>query len=87
MKKEIKKYIKSWEKRCYQKGIPDEIPLAIERKTNHPSYRRIAISILKNDPSLKHLGKSPKKTQIYYDLKRKELIESGKLKQIQTKLF
>lgn len=47
MKKEISRYIKTWENRCYSEGIPDEAPKEIDDMV--PSYKRIAIAILKND--------------------------------------
>lgn len=79
--------MKEWEKKCYSKGIPDELPNCIERKTSQPSYKKIVMSILKNDVVLKSLGKTGKKSQVYNDIKREELIRNGKIKVIQKKLF
>lgn len=69
----INEYIKTWECRCYEDGLPDEIPLEIFDKA--PSYKRIALAILKNDHSLQSLGFTPKKSEYYNILKRIELEE------------
>ncbi len=58
-----------WERRCYSKGIPDEAPKEIDDKV--PSYRKIAIAILKNDLSV--LGVQPPKSDYYSILKCIEL--------------
>jgi predicted phosphoadenosine phosphosulfate sulfurtransferase len=65
----IKQYIKLWESRCYKKGIPDEAPIQISDKV--PSYKKICLSILKND--YKDLGHIPKKSKYYSILKRIEI--------------
>jgi predicted phosphoadenosine phosphosulfate sulfurtransferase len=71
MKIEIEKYIKTWEQRCYFNGIPDEVPLRIDQLNKAPSYKRIALSILKNDLEL--IGITPKKSIYYSMLKRIEI--------------
>ena len=80
MKKRIENYIKMWEQRCYHDGIPDEAPIEIFDMV--PSYKRIAIAILKNDYPLKTLGFTPPKSAVYNELKRIE-IEGRKLIQPQ----
>lgn len=70
MRKKIKNYIKTWEQRCYSEGIPDEGPEEIFDKV--PSYKRIAIAILKNDFPLKTLGYNSPKSEAYMLLKRIE---------------
>lgn len=84
MKEEIINYIKTWEKRCYSDGIPDEAPNELEIRNKVPSYRRICKAILKNDYSLKTLGFQPKKSK-YYDFYKKIEIE-GRQKYKQLKL-
>lgn len=66
---EINKYIKMWERRCYSNGIPDEAPKEIDDRV--PSYKRIAIAILKND--LSYIGIEPIKSEYYSILKCIEL--------------
>lgn len=66
---EINNYIKTWEQRCYPDGIPDEAPKEIDDKV--PSYRKIAIAILKNDVSI--IGVSLPKSEWYGVYKRIEL--------------
>lgn len=77
MKKEINHYIKTWEQKCYFDGIPDEVPTRIDQLNKAPSYKRIALAILKNDLEL--IGVTPKKTKYYSMLKRIELKKLGKL--------
>ena len=50
-----------------------------------PSYKRIAIAILKNDYALKSLGFSQPKSEVYNDLKKIELGIS--IYPLQLKLF
>lgn len=85
MKKQIYQYIKTWESRCYNDGIPDDAPEEIFEKV--PSYRKIAIAILKND--LQVIGFTPKKS-VYYDMLKKielQARENSKLsKEVQSGL-
>ena len=76
MKEKIYNYISTWEDRCYPYGIPDEVPNEIFDMV--PSYKRIAISILKND--LSDIGIIGKKSEYYSVLKRIELKKRGVLK-------
>lgn len=93
MKTQIEQYINTWERRCYKDGIPDELPDTLESLDRVPSYRKIAIAILKNDPSLKSLGFTPKESIYYGIYKRIEIAERNrkdpnyKPKPIQLKLF
>lgn len=73
MKEKIKQYIDFWVKNCYKDGLPDDAPLEISNMV--PSYKRIAIAILKNDYPLETLGYSPPKSKIYDSLKKIELKE------------
>lgn len=57
----------------YPKDIPDEVPRVLETNNRAPSYRAIAIAILKNDSSLKSLGFTPKASKYYNELKRLEI--------------
>jgi len=75
-KLKIIQYIKTWESRCYHDGIPDDAPKEIFDKV--PSYKRIAIAILKNDYPLKSLGYTPPKSEVYNELKRIEI--AGRIK-------
>jgi predicted phosphoadenosine phosphosulfate sulfurtransferase len=71
MRKRIEQYIKTWENRCYHDGIPDEAPVEISDMV--PSYKRIAIAILRNDYPLKSLGFTPKTSKFYTILKGIEI--------------
>jgi len=73
MKNKINKYIETWLERGYSKGIPDEVPDNIMKLCLAPSYKAIAIAILKNDHPMKSLGFTPKKSKWYNELKRIEI--------------
>ena len=60
-----------WENRCYYNGLPDDSPQEIFDMV--PSYHRICLAILRNDYSLKTLGFTPVKSEVYDDLKKIEL--------------
>ncbi len=73
MKDKIQEYISTWENRCYHNGIPDEAPTEISDMV--PSYKKIAIAILRND--LSPLGIHGRKSEYYSVLKRIELKKRG----------
>ena len=86
MRKNLIEYVKTWEQRCYFDGIPDAAPLELESRGLVPSYRLIVKAILKNDTQLKTLGFSPKKSELYSELKRVEIMcRKGSVTQL--KLF
>lgn len=84
MQQKIGNYIRTWKRRCYHDDISDEGPEDIFDKV--PSYKRIAIAILKNDYSLKTLGITPKRSMVYNELKRLEF-EKRKQPKAQLNLF
>jgi predicted phosphoadenosine phosphosulfate sulfurtransferase len=69
----IQDYIKKWERRGYEAGIPDEADGVLEEQVKVPSYRAICFSILKNDRQLVSLGYSRPKSEAYMNLKRIEI--------------
>lgn len=74
----INEYIATWEARGYENGIPDFADERLEAYGLVPSYRRIALAILKCDPSLKSLGFSPKVSPYYSALKKIEIEQRNK---------
>ena len=52
----VKEYVSTWEGRCYQFGIPDEVPRKIAAIGRAPSWQAVAIALLKNDLNLYGLG-------------------------------
>lgn len=52
----IEKYIEMWEGQGYPEGIPEEVPLRLTQLNLAPSYKAIAMVILKNDHCCKGLG-------------------------------
>lgn len=77
MEKFIREFVTTWETRCYADGIPDECHPDIERNRLAPSYKQIAIAVLRND--LRPLGFVPKKSIFYDMLKKIEFIETNQL--------
>lgn len=76
-------FIKWWEERGYENGIPDEAPYILESKKLAPSWRRICKSLLRNDYWCKGLGFSQHKTDAYnkyLDLKKSQRETSKFLK-------
>ena len=61
-----------WEARCYSDGIPDEVPPKLAQSGRVPSYKQIAIAILRNDFVLKSLGFDGKMSDYYSQIKAEE---------------
>lgn len=72
-KSKIKQYINEWEKKGYDKGIPDFAPIELEKRGLVPSYRMICIAIMKNPNNLESLGFKREKCNIYQEIKRQEI--------------
>lgn len=87
MKKDIESYIKTWESRCYKKGLPDEAPTRLNQLNKVPNYKKICLAILNNDHTLKSLGFQKKKSKYYHMLKRIEISARPTNKPKQLKLF
>ena len=79
--KKVEEYIEKWKERCYKYDIPDEVPIQLNDRV--PSYKKIALCILKNDLNLKGLGYETKRSDWYDYYKRIELDKRKK----QLKLF
>lgn len=71
----VKKYIAKWKKYGYDE-IPDEVPLRIYQLELAPSYKSLAIAILNNEIQINR----NKKSKWYFELKRIELTDKGKIK-------
>lgn len=52
----VRDYVAIWESRCYSSGIPDEVPESLSKTLRAPSYKAIAVAILKNDLNLVGAG-------------------------------
>ncbi len=81
MKKDIIIYIKTWEKRCYNNGIPECVPARLSILNKVPSYKEIALSILNNKKI------SYPESQYYYHIKKVELENRYNSKQKQLCLI
>ena len=42
--------------RCYRGGIPDQVPTKLMQSNRAPSWRAVAVAILRNDHKLHGLG-------------------------------
>lgn len=69
MRKECLNYEKMWRDRCYKEGLPDDVPRDVFDLA--PSYKKIAIAILKNDVQV--LGVIKPACKAYISLKRIEI--------------
>ena len=85
-KTEIKNYIKKWETKGYENGIPDEAPFQLEYRGIVPSYRLICIALMKNHNNLEILGISRNRCNIYSTIKRNEIYNRNQ-KNKQLNLF
>lgn len=61
--------MQTWEERCYSDGIPDEVPAKIAASNRAPSYKAIAMCLLRNDFALKGMGFEGAYTDYYRQLK------------------
>jgi predicted phosphoadenosine phosphosulfate sulfurtransferase len=51
-------------KRCYFSDIPDEVPVLLASTNRAPSYKAIAIAVLRNDNQLLSLGFARKESHL-----------------------
>ena len=65
-------YVKVWEERCYENGIPDEVEDGLMNSMRVPSYKAIAMAILNNDFHLYALGFQPHISHWYRAIKLNE---------------
>jgi len=79
----IEAYLNVWEARCYSDGIPDEVPHKLAQSGRVPSYKLIAMAILRNDFTLKSLGFDGKMSDYYLQIKAKQFRTAS----MQTRLF
>lgn len=63
-------YLKTWKKRGYINDIPDEVDIVLQNENLAPSYKAIALAILKNDNNLLSLGYSSNKSIYYNEIKK-----------------
>lgn len=78
-REKIQTYIKSWESKGYETGIPDEAPIELEKTGLVPSYRKICVALMKNENNLESLGFSRPKCESYKEIKRIEIENRNKI--------
>lgn len=81
----VEQYIQTWRKQGYLTDIPDEVPAEI--MAHAPSYKAIAIAILKNDLQFISLGLAPAESRWYSELKRIEIEQRHVATMVQWRLF
>lgn len=69
----IQTYLNQWFKRGYGTDIPDEVPDMLRSENLAPSYKAIAMAILRHDHGLQSLGFAAEESPWYRTLKRIEL--------------
>jgi len=65
--------VQTWEDRCYSNGIPDSVTDELSASGRVPSYKAIAVAILKNDIGLSALGFEARESKWYGVLKKIEI--------------
>lgn len=73
--KRVDDWINDWKNKGYEKDIPDEVPDVLMKQNLAPSYKQIAIAILKNDMQMESLGYTAKYSEWYSYYKKIELAE------------
>ena len=68
----VSDYVTKWKAKGYLSDIPDEVPRLLEQSGRAPSYKAIAIAILKNDFSFQSIGFSRKESEISLQLMREK---------------
>ena len=71
--KKVEQYLEHWSRCGYPDDIPDDVPDALMRLNLAPSWKAIAIAILKNDLHFTSLGFSVAHSKWYDALKKIEL--------------
>ena len=85
MQSKIFEYVQKWKRRGYSDDIPGEVLTALTQMGLAPSWKAVAIAILKNDHSMKSLGFEAGYSPWYSELKRIEL--EARRGERQEKLF
>lgn len=73
MHAKIQHYLTMWERHGYSSGVPDTVLDDLMHERLAPSYKAIALAILKCDHGLHSLGFTTEATPWYSALKRIEL--------------
>ncbi len=74
----IKQYVESWQTKGYQDGIPDEVPQVLMKLGLAPSWKAIALALLKNDSNFESLGFTAPISKWYSAFKRVEIEERNR---------
>ena len=69
----VSRWIKDWTIKGYTNDIPDEVPVVLMQLGLAPSYKAVALALLRNDMNMEALGYSPKRSEWYGAFKRVEI--------------
>jgi len=69
----VSRWVEDWTTKGYPDGIPDEVPQVLMQLGSAPSYKAVALALLRNDMNMEALGYSPKKSEWYGAFKRVEI--------------
>lgn len=67
-----------WENRCYSNGIPDQVDRKLMLSGRAPSWKAVALAILKNDHKLQSLGFSCNRSDYAESLYRNSKIAESR---------
>lgn len=87
LRERVHQYVAAWESRGYAQGLPDEVPAELERLGLAPSYKAIAVAILRNDHALLSLGGVPRVSGWYGAIKQVEIAARPKPERPQLEMF
>lgn len=59
-----------WQGRCYEDGLPDEVPHKLVFSGRAPNWKAIAICLLSNDHQLQRLGMRRNETVAGVEIER-----------------
>ena len=69
----INQYVENWKDKGYPNDIPDEVPHILMKLGLAPSYKAIALALLKNDSNLELLGFTAPISKWYSAFKKVEI--------------
>jgi predicted phosphoadenosine phosphosulfate sulfurtransferase len=67
----------TWRLRCYSEGIPDEVLPKVAKSMRAPSYKAVAVAILRNDHNLHSIGFVERESDLSQNLIRSRRSEKS----------
>ena len=82
LRSRIRAYTRTWQNRCYSNGIPDEVPKKLSAVNRVPSWRAVALAILKYDNNLYSLGFAVRENEAVTKLYENNKIKTEEFEQL-----